>query len=1051
MEMLYDPDRKANFEQLFASPGALYRDTPFWSWNCELDCGELQRQIRIFKEMGMGGFHMHARTGLGTPYLGPEFMKEVKGCVDTAKELDMLAWLYDEDRWPSGAAGGIVTKDPKFRARHLLFTPEKRSAAPDAANDDSGRFLAAYSVKLDASGALERYKRIGENDSPEAGAEKFYAYLVVSDTDPWFNDQTYVDTLNPKAIEKFVDVTYEAYFKAVGSEFNKTIPAIFTDEPQFTRKSALKFAREKREARFPYTDDLPETYRAAYRADLFDAFPEVIWELPDGKFSLARYRYHDHVSERFASAFADTIGNWCEKHDIRFSGHMMEEHTLESQTCALGEAMRSYRSFQLPGIDMLCDAYEFTTAKQAQSAARQYGRGGVLSELNGVTDWDFDFKGHKGHGDWQAALGVTVRVPHLSWVSMAGEAKRDYPASISYQSPWYKKYPVIADHFARVNAALTRGRARVKVGVIHPVESYWLAYGPQDMTAGRREMLHETFTSLTDWLLHGLIDFDFIAESLLPELSPVQLGKSFIVGEMAYDAVIVPPTFTLRASTLERLEKFQAAGGRVLFAGDVAVCCDAVESDRAAKLAAKAETVPFTRNAVLAALEPLRDLTVIRRRDGYPMNKLVYQMREEGEQRYLFLANTDRLGNAADAIVRLRGNWQVDCLDTGTGEIKPVAGTQEHGWTQFDFPFYPHGHLLVRLTASGKCEGGRIGTELLNDAQAEAATAARLSGVIPVSLDEPNVLLLDRPKWRFSGDAEWQPEEEILRLDNLVRERLGERERGGHIVQPWVNGKSSQALCTLELAYTVETLVDVAAPLFAMEEPEHAELFLDGVKVDFKDNGWWTDRSLRTGLLPKLAAGTHEILVKIAYTRSGNVERCFLLGDFGVELRGDSARIVAPVRELVWGDATRQGLPFYGGNITYHCKFRQEKEARLLLRIPSRVTNMPDTLNNGIAAREVPLGGYRGVLVGAKLDGKEAGDLAFAPYQCDLGRVSKGDHTLDLTLYGSRVNSAGTVHLTFRIRWVGPGAWRTQGDMFSYEYQVQPFGVTVAPRLLEQQ
>lgn len=284
----------------------------------------------------------------------------------------------------------------------------------------------------------------------------------------------------------------------------------------------------------------------AYGADLLDTFPEVIWELPDGKYSLARYRYHDHVSERFASAFADTIGNWCEKHDIRFSGHMMEEGSLESQTCALGEAMRSYRSFQLPGIDMLCDAYEFSTAKQAQSASRQFGRGGVLSELNGVTDWDFDFKGHKGHGDWQAALGVTVRVPHLSWLSMGGEAKRDYPASISYQSPWYKKYPIIADHFARVNAAMTRGRARVRVAVVHPVESYWLAYGPQDMTAGKREMLHETFESLIHWLLHGLVDFDFVAESLLPELSPVQLGKTFIVGEMGYDVVIVPPTLTLR-------------------------------------------------------------------------------------------------------------------------------------------------------------------------------------------------------------------------------------------------------------------------------------------------------------------------------------------------------------------------------------------------------------------------------------------------------------------------------------------------------------------------
>jgi len=131
------------------------------------------------------------------------------------------------------------------------------------------------------------------------------------------------------------------------------------------------------------------------------------------------------------------------------TGHMMSEQSLESQTSALGEAMRSYRSFQLPGIDMLCDYREYTTAKQAQSASNQYGRPGVISELYGVTNWDFDFRGHKLSGDWQAALGVTTRVHHLNWVSMEGEAKRDYPAAIGYQSPWYKEYPMIEDHFGR--------------------------------------------------------------------------------------------------------------------------------------------------------------------------------------------------------------------------------------------------------------------------------------------------------------------------------------------------------------------------------------------------------------------------------------------------------------------------------------------------------------------------------------------------------------------------------------------------------------------------
>ena len=137
------------------------------------------------------------------------------------------------------------------------------------------------------------------------------------------------------------------------------------------------------------------------------------------------------------------------------TGHMMAEATLESQTRALGEAMRAYRSFDIPGIDILANRYEYSTAKQAQSAARQYGRPGVLSELYGVTNWDFDFRGHKLQGDWQAAMGVSVRVPHLSWMGMGGESKRDYPAPIDFHSPWYKKYHLIEDHFSRVNVCMT--------------------------------------------------------------------------------------------------------------------------------------------------------------------------------------------------------------------------------------------------------------------------------------------------------------------------------------------------------------------------------------------------------------------------------------------------------------------------------------------------------------------------------------------------------------------------------------------------------------------
>ena len=122
--MLYKKNTAPQLDaELFKSPTSEYRGTPFWAWNCKLEEEELVRQIDVLKQMGFGGFHMHVRSGMATPYLSDEFMDLVGACVDKAKKEEMLAWLYDEDRWPSGFAGGFVTKDPQYRIKYLLFTP----------------------------------------------------------------------------------------------------------------------------------------------------------------------------------------------------------------------------------------------------------------------------------------------------------------------------------------------------------------------------------------------------------------------------------------------------------------------------------------------------------------------------------------------------------------------------------------------------------------------------------------------------------------------------------------------------------------------------------------------------------------------------------------------------------------------------------------------------------------------------------------------------------------------------------------------------------------
>jgi hypothetical protein len=1032
--MLYPKNNEEKLSlELFNSPTSEYRGAPFWAWNCKVDKTKIAKQVSYFKEMGLGGFHIHSRVGLDTEYLSDTFMELVKTAYNAAKENDMLCWLYDEDRWPSGSAGGYVTKNISYRARFLVFSPEEFIEEPvaDAGNPSSGeaqrsrqrRLLGKYEVIL-KEGCLKKYRKLEEKDVPEKNAKLWWAYIEISGNSPWFNNQAYVNTLDPEAIKEFINMTHERYYEVLGTEFGKTIPAIFTDEPQFTHKECLGYADEEKNIILPFTDDLEETFKAAYGESLLEHLPELFWELPEPEVSVTRFRYHDHLSERFASAFADTVGNWCKEHNIMLTGHMMEEPTLFSQTRALGDAMRSYRSFQLPGIDMLCDWREFSTAKQAQSVSHQYGCPGVISELYGVTNWDFDFRGHKLQGDWQAALGVTVRVQHLAWMSMEGEAKRDYPASIGYQSPWYKEYPLIENHFSRLNTALTRGKAKVSVAVIHPVESYWLHWGPREQTSAKREELETNFKSIIDWLLFGLIDFDFISEALLPSISKIEETKSFKAGEMEYRAILVPACETLRLSTVERLEAFRKAGGKVIFAGEAPKYMDAKKSDRVIELAEGSERISFAKNSILKALRDYRDVE-IKKEDGSAASNLFYQMREDGNNRWLFLCHVNKMDNPDIASIEtinisIRGGWKPTVFDSMSGQCYPYKSKVLENQTIIEYQFSQHDSLLLYLEPSDK-DASADHTLFKREEKSEGMI---LKGPVAVTLSEPNILLLDMAEYCFDGGG-WQAKEEILRIDNLFRTKLGYPLRMEALAQPWVNRENAAPEHTISLRFTIISDIEVCNPCLALENPEVVEIIVNHVKVPSHTTGWYVDECIGKVQIPSLPKGQSEIILNIPFGSKTNVEWCYLLGDFGVKVEGSHARIAEPVRQLYFGDWTQQGLPFYGGNVTYHCDIVSE-DCNCRVEVPQ----------------------FRNPLLSVSLDGEEKGKIAFAPYISELGRVKSGKHKLEITAFGNRVNTFGAVHnCNHTVEWFGPNAWRTAGNSWAYEYQLKPAGILIGPRV----
>lgn len=1016
--MLYPKNKSERLDpELFKHPTSEYRGTPFWSWNTDLKKDELLWQIERLREMGFGGYHIHVRSGMSTEYLSEDFMDLIEACVEKGKREEMLTWLYDEDRWPSGAAGGIVTKDPRFRQKLIRFSDTQD---PDATDAESGYtngkpyLLAIYDVSLSDDGRIKNYSRICEGDSFHG--RKIYAYIRTPAPSGWYNGQTYIDTLDAESMGKFIDVTYRAYEKKVGGDFGKSIHAIFTDEPQFYMVKHLRNATGGCDAELPWTTSFDESFSKSHGYSIVDRLPEVIWNLEGDAPSKARYDYYDHLASLFANSFAHQCGNWCREHGISLTGHLMAENELCYQIQYTGETMRSYPGFGIPGIDILCDRVELTTAKQTQSAVHQCGKEAMLSELYGVTGWAFDFKGHKFQGDWQAALGVTVRVPHLSWVSMKGSAKRDYPASIHYQSSWYKKYSYVEDHFARLNTALTRGNPDVKIGVIHPIETQWLNYGPSDTCMHACVSTQRDFDAITSYLLDSCLDFDFVSESLLPSLYAGADNGEIKIGQMSYRAIVIPPVRTLRKTTVDALLAFVKCGGRVMFTSPCPDYVDGSKSDLVQALYSISDKCDFTKNGIVASLDDIRDIRITDS-DGNYTDCFIYNMRQDGDGKWLFIARHKKRDpnlkeKSDDLSITVKGIYKPVIYDTMNGTVRDIAYVARGGYTKLSYSFFETDSLLLRL------DNGIDGELCVQDSiECRPTYTVDFSGEVEYSLSEPNVMVLDICRYSADGESFGEPEA-ISRIDQAMREQFCWPMADGRDCQPWVIGENARKT-SVYLRFDFESELCTPCHL-AFEEAE--AIWLNGENVPVNKNGWFTDKEIYTVELPPLRKGSNTLTVRAPISERLSIENMFLLGDFGVRVEGSRSTVIPRDDKLSFGSITDRGLPFYGAQITY---------------------NLPISLPDCDISVSVPC--FEGAVIGVAIDGQDVGCIAYSPFSLPIKDVKAGDHTLSLTLYATRVNCFGALHNCRDVLWKGPGMYYSVGDEWTYDYVLSNVGILTSP------
>ena len=1012
---------------LWKTPDASFRGKPFWCWNAKLEKGELMRQLPVFKEMGMGGVFMHSRTGLATEYLGDEWFELVNACADEAQKLGMEAWLYDEDRWPSGSAGGIATREDRYRMRYLRLKIHAEGTDWSAVEwPDADHFVAAFSAEVDGLD-LGEYSTLALGETPGNGRSLLLFTWELMAPHSFYNGGSYLDTMNPEATEHFLALTHGRYAEKCGQRIGSSIRGIFTDEPHHGFVMCDHHGQPGPSDTAwltPWTTRLPEEFQKAFGHDLIAVLPELYLRKNGVRISRVKWEYMELIQRLFLENWAQPMQERCHKLGMTLTGHVLHEDSLGAQAVPCGSVMRYYEFLDYPGVDVLSlDNRNFWIVKQLTSVGRQMDKPWLLSELYGCSGWQMGLDGHKRIGDWQALFGINIRCHHLSWYSMAGESKRDYPASIFFQSSWYREYAFVEDYFSRLHVLLQAGRPCCDVLVINPVESIWAGISAGwatwlESADPGMSGLESSYRDLFSWLTAAQIDFDYGDEDHLARLGRVD-GIHLHLGEMAYRTVIVSGMETLRASTLGLLGNFREAGGNVLFIGNPPSHVDARPSADAIAFAS-AGRGPVAAD-VGTAISAVRQCGGAAAEWECSAWGLLCQVRQAGEIRIAVVINPDE--HLAFENVRFRAKMtgpviELDCL---RGKRFSVPSEAREGWVAWESSFGPLQERVFLI--------GETGSDASPRPTAAFSAATPVSGPFDYELDEPNLCVLDFAEWQIDGGA-WQPETEILKIEEAIAAGHGVPARSGQMVQPWA-AKAAEDAPTRRLAlrFQVEvgTLPDRAVHLL-LEQPSNYRITINGRNVTVPPlTEWFIDPCFRLVPLPSgaLSAGGNEILLECDYRQGHDLEAIYLAGPFGVELDGRKARLIPLPAQLDVGDICNQGLPFYSGKVRY--KLPTADTGRLVLpQVAAACVNFVSA--DGTARHEVP----------------------WAPFECPPGLFSSEGIIAELCL--SRRNTFGPLHLVpMKQSWIGPDSFRTTGDTWSDNYQLIPAGILAVPEVRHSQ
>ncbi|HSD12011.1 MAG TPA: glycosyl hydrolase, partial [Patescibacteria group bacterium] len=566
----------AELRRLFPNPPASFSTAPFFVWNGEMTESEIDKHLADYHAQGIRAFFIHPRPGMITPYLSDRWFALCRYTVDKAKQLGMQAWLYDENSYPSGFAGGHVPAEmPESWNEGQGLVLHKLPQFPA----DPGKY------KIILKKAAGSFEDVTASASPEQGRQGDYLAFDLSfyEKSPWYGGFTYVDLIRPGVTEKFIEVTMRGYERTLGPDLGKTVPGVFTDEPNIVPPADENCIR--------WTPDLFDQFKKRWGYDLRPHLPSLFEQT--GEWQRVRHNYYALLLDLFIGRWAKPWNRYADSKGIAWTGHYWEHEWPNPRQGPDNMAM--YAWSHVPGIDMLFNQFAENVAaqfgnirsvKELASVANQVGARRALSETYGGAGWELRFEDMKRLGDWEYALGVNLMNQHLSFQTIVGARKYDYPQSFTYHEPWWSHYGVLANYFARLSLALSAGEQVNRVLVIEPTSSAWM-YASAGQADPRLMQLGETFQAFVTRFEKLQGEYDLGCENIIRDRGKAD-GARFVVGRRAYDLVVLPPgTESLDAATVKLLGEFLRGGGKVFSFVEPPARVDGAEDARVTQLASQ--------------------------------------------------------------------------------------------------------------------------------------------------------------------------------------------------------------------------------------------------------------------------------------------------------------------------------------------------------------------------------------------------------------------------------------------------------------------------------